>query len=190
MLDVIAQVGEFLGESQFGFAAAQPLVGELAQRDVADEADEPRRLRRPAPCPRPVRTGTRAVLAPCLHFAADADDAGFAGALVPVHVRVVLGAIGRRHQHVRRSGRSPRRPVAEDALGRQAELLDAAAMVDDDDCIDRRVQQGTEFELGSRGVRGCCWAGGRRLGSWGRARLAVVLHEGANPKRMRSAGAP
>ena len=44
MDDVVAEVREFLREAQLRLAAAQALVGLLAQRDVADEADEARRL--------------------------------------------------------------------------------------------------------------------------------------------------
>ena len=168
VLDVIAKVGELLRESQFGFAAAQPLVGELAQRDVADEADEPRRLHALHLAHGQLAREYRAVLAARLHFAADADDAGFAGALVPVHVRVVLGAIGRGHQHGDVLPDHLGGGVPEDALGRQAELLDAAAMVDDDDGVDRGIQQGTELQLRFARV---AWRGGlgvvNRLGVLG-----------------------
>ena len=53
-----------------------------------------------APADREIAGKDAAVLAPRTHFASDADDAGFAGLVVTVQVPVVLGVVGRGHQHV------------------------------------------------------------------------------------------
>ena len=166
--DVVAEVGELLRQPQLGLAASQALVGEFAQRDVADEADEPGRHDALHPADRELARKDGTVLALRLHFPADADDPGFARVLVAVHVRVVLGTVGRGHQHVHVPADHLGGRVPEDPLRREAELLDPAAVVDDDDCIDRRIQQRLELELGlarasGRAVRVRClrrrWAG-------------------------------
>ena len=148
MDDVVAEVREFLRQPQFGFAAPQALVGELARRDVVDEADEPRRLDALHLADRELAREDGAILASRLHFAADPDDPGFAGLLVTVHVRVVVGAVGRGHEHVDVLADHLGCGVTEDPLRGEAELFDPAPMIDDDDRVDRRVQQRPELELG------------------------------------------
>jgi len=146
--DVVAEIREFLRQPQLGFAAPQALVGELARRDVVDEADEPRRLDAPHLADRELAREDGAVLASRLHFAADPDDPGFAGPLVMLHVRVMVGAIGRGHEHVDVLANHLGCGVTEGPLGGEAELFDQALMIDDDDRVNRRVQQRPELELG------------------------------------------
>jgi hypothetical protein len=159
--DVVAEVGQLLGELQLGLAAPQPLVGFLARGDVADEADEARWLGTAHPPDREVAGEGAAVPAPRLDLPSDADDPGLAGLHVPPHVAVVLALVGCRHQQAHVLANDLGGRVAEHALGGPAEFLDHAVVVDDDDGVDRGIEHRTELELGVRArVSGGPAAGG------------------------------
>jgi hypothetical protein len=152
MQHVVAEVGELLRETQLRLAAAQTLVRLLAQRDVVDEADEARRDGAGYLTDGQLAREHRTVPALSDHFATDADDAGFPRAVVPLQVTVVLGVEGLRHQHGDVAADHFVGAVAEDALRGTAELLDDAAVVDDDDGVDRRVEQRPQIEIRPAGA--------------------------------------
>jgi len=152
---VVAQVGQLLRELQLGLAAAQPLVGLLARRDVADEADEARRIDSPHVAHGKIAREDTAVLALRPDFAAGADDPRLAGGHVPVHVTVVLAPVRVGHQLANVAADDLGGRVAEQLLRCAAELLDRAVVVDDDDRVHGRVEQSTELQLlvGTRSAR-------------------------------------
>jgi len=160
---VIAEVRQFLREPKLGLAAPQPLIRLLAQRDVADEADEARRL------------GLRD-LAPRANLAADADDARLTGLVEALEVPVVLRVVRRRHQHVDVVPDDLLGAITEDPLRGEAELLDSPAMVDHDDRVDGGVEQRTEIQFRL--------AGTARAGAVsGRGGVCVSVVEQESPAR-------
>jgi hypothetical protein len=158
---VVAEVGEFLRQAQLGLAAPQLLLGLLARGDVADEADEARRVESLDLADREVAGEDAAVLAPGAHLAADADDVRVAGGDVAVQVTVVLAGVGLRHQRADVAPDDLLGRVAEHLLRGAAEFLDDAGVVDDDDGVDRGVEDGPVLQSlagpdVARGGASCC----------------------------------
>ena len=116
-----------------------------AQCNVVNEADEAWRIRAAHLSDRQERREYAAVAAPGLHLATDADDVGDAGAQVALHVGIVLVAVAPAHQHVDVATERLLLAVAEQAFSRMVEYLNAAGVIDQDDCIDRRVEYGLQF---------------------------------------------
>ena len=88
---------------------------------------------------RQVERKRRAVPAQSGHLAADADDLLHAGREIAREIGVVLLVIRRRHQHVDVLADDVALGVPEQPLGRRIERFDAAVRVDDDDAVDRRL---------------------------------------------------
>ena len=130
--------------------SCKPRFGHLPLGQVADEAGEETPVARFHFADRKLHRKGRAVLALADDHAADADDAALAGGQIALQVAVMVFAIGRRHQASltfcpMRLGRA----VAEQPLGRAAEGLDDAALVDDD----HRFRHGVENRLQMRFAR-------------------------------------
>ena len=89
------------------------------------------------------------------HVAADADDAPLARALVAAHVVVVPLAIAARHQHRDVAADDVGRGVAEQDFSAGVERFDASVRIDDDDRIDRGVEQ--RLQLDVRATHGIGW---------------------------------
>jgi hypothetical protein len=146
MHHVVAEVGEFLREAQFRLAAPQLLLGLLARGDVVQEADEPRRLHSAHLADGQIARDFAAVLATRPDFAPLADHATLARFHVPAHVAVVRALVRLGHQHGDVSADHFLGRVAEQLLGSLAEFLDRAAVIDDDDGVDGRVEDGAILE--------------------------------------------
>ena len=69
-----------------------------------------------------------------------------AGALVTLHVGVMLGPIIPGHQHVDVLPQHLQRGIAEQAFGGAIEHLHAAVAVNEDHGVHRRIEQGLQFE--------------------------------------------
>jgi hypothetical protein len=76
----------------------------------------------------------------------------FAGLDVTRDVSVVLGAIGLVHEHSHVLAEHVRGAIAEHALGRAIESDDYPDGVDNDDRIDRRIEQGLKLRGDHCGV--------------------------------------
>src|SRR5512145_1075975 len=76
--DVVAEIGDLLRDRQLRLAPAQRLLRVAAHRDVADEADEARRIGTLYTPDRQLRGELAAVAALRDQLAADADDARLA----------------------------------------------------------------------------------------------------------------
>ena len=116
-LEVLAQQRAV---GQPGERVVQRLRGEarlelLALGDVAQDAGEQAHLGADL-ADREVERERRAVAPLADDLPADADDAPLPGAAVPVEVAVVLGAVGRRHEHADVAADDLGRRVAEHAL--------------------------------------------------------------------------
>ena len=100
------------------------------------------------PCTRPTASSAENSL-PSRRFAeqlaSDADDARLAGLDVVTQVVVVLGAIRLGQQDVHLQPDDFFFVVAEHALARVVEQLDAALMIEQHDRIDRRIEHRLEF---------------------------------------------
>ena len=97
----------------------------------------------------------RAVTSSSGHLAADADDPGVAGCEVSLQVPVVLLVMRRRHQHADVAAEHFGFGIAEQLLRAAVERLDDALGVDDDDAVNRRVENRVEpFGTGRRRRRG------------------------------------
>src|SRR5919106_4956996 len=83
------------------------------------------------------------VLTQAGHFAADADDSLFMGGQVASDIPVVLIAVRLRHQHIDVPAEDLLLAVTEQPLSRAIERFDSSALVDDDDSVDSRLDDGT-----------------------------------------------
>ena len=89
----------------------------------------------------------RAVLALADHDAADADNTALAGILVALHIAVVVVAIGCRHQDLDVLSECLACLVTKQPLGRAAERLHDAAVVDDDHSLGHGVENRLQMRL-------------------------------------------
>ena len=124
---------------------ARPLLGGALCRQVANDADEsaPAAVRG---LPDRERHGERlAVGAPRFDLAPLADDVRLARGDVTLDIVVVLRAMRLAHEHPHVVADDVGGGVAEHALGGSIEREDLPALVDHDDRIDRRVEQGPKF---------------------------------------------
>ena len=76
--------------------------------------------------------------------AAAADDRGDAGVEILPKIRVVFLVIGRRHQHADVAADHLGGGISEQPLGAAVEGLNCACAVDDDDAVDRRIDDRVE----------------------------------------------
>ena len=93
-----------------------------------------------------------AVAAAARHLPADADDPGVAGRHVAAQIAVVLVVVGRRHQHVDVAADDLGARISEQPFGSGIERLDVPALIDDDDPVDRRIDDRAQPFLGRLGV--------------------------------------
>jgi hypothetical protein len=128
---------------QLGLQFLQPRFGLLPLGQIADEAGEVALLAGLHLADTELERKGRTVLAFADHHAADADDAPLAGGPVAIEIAVVTFAIGRRHQNLDVLAEHFGRAVAEQALGRDAEGLHDAALIDHD----HGVRNGVENKL-------------------------------------------
>lgn len=96
---------------------------------------------------RQVQGEAGAVLAPTLDFAAGADDAGLAGAQVPLEVVIVVLGMFRRHQHRHVSADHLGAAVTEQTFGGTVERGDDALGVDRDDAVHGSIRQRGELRV-------------------------------------------
>ena len=89
----------------------------------------------------------RAVLPPADDLAADADDLALARAEIMLQVGVVPVVVGSGHQDFDVGADQFRQGVAEQALGGRIGRIDRAPLVDGDDAVDRRVENGGDAAL-------------------------------------------
>ena len=143
--DVVAEIGDLLRDRQLRLAPAQRLLGVAAHRDVADEADEARRLGA-LHAPDRQLGGELAAVAPLGdQLAADADDARLAGLDVVAQVVFVLRAVRLGQQDVDLQADDFLLVVAEHALAGVIQQLDAALVIEQHDRVDRRIEYSLEF---------------------------------------------
>ena len=93
------------------------------------------------------------------HLTATADDRGDACVEIPAKIRVVLFVIRRRHQHVDVAADRLGRGIPEQPFGAAIEGLNRTFAVDDDDAVNRRIDDRVEplrtlgRQLGFRAAR-------------------------------------
>ena len=90
---------------------------------------------------------TAAVLAPCIDFAADADDVRHACRQIPRHVLVMGITIGVGHQDADIAAEQFPSRIPEQTFAGSIETLDMPPRVNDDHRVDRGVEQGLQFGL-------------------------------------------
>ena len=98
--DVVAEVRDLLRDRKLRFAAAERFLGVAPHGDVANEADEARRLGTLHPTDGEFGGELTAVAPLRQQLAADADDARLAGFDVVTQIVFVLRAIGLGQQDV------------------------------------------------------------------------------------------
>jgi hypothetical protein len=105
----------------------------------------------------------RAVAAAPGHLTSATDDRGDARVEIPPEIRVMFAVIRRRHQHVDIATDRFGRWISEQPFGTAIEGLNRAGRVDDDDAVDRRVNDCVEA-LRALG-RERCFRSARTLGA-------------------------
>ncbi len=145
--DVVAEVGDFLGDGELRFTAAQRLLGVAPHGDVANETHESRRLGAPHPADRQFRGELAAVAALGEELPADADDARLTGLYIAAQVVFVLRAVGLGQQDVDLQADHLLLVVAEHALAGVVEQLDAPLVIEEHDRIDRSIQHGLKLSF-------------------------------------------
>ena len=145
--DVVAEIGDLLRDRQLRFAPAQRLLGVAAHRDVADEADEARRIGTLHASDRQLRRELAAVAPLGDQLATDADDARLAGLDVVPQVVFVLRAVRLGQQDVDLEADDFLLVVAEHPLAGVIQQLDAPFVIEQHDGVDRRIEYGLEFPL-------------------------------------------
>jgi hypothetical protein len=139
--------GSVQDSPQLRLAFAQRLLGVLALGQVAHDPEEPPALRAANLAERKLQREDRAVAAPSLDLAADADYPRLARAKVAREVFVVSLAIGRRHQHGDVLADELGWRVAEQMLDRRVGGLHDAALVYDRDAVDRSLEKRLELAI-------------------------------------------
>ena len=145
--DIVAEVGDLLRDRELGLAATERFLGIPSHGDVANESDEPRRVGALHSPDRQLRGELAAVPALGQQLATDADDARLAGFDVMTEVVVVLRAVRLRQQDVDLEADHLLFVVTEHALAGVIEQFDAAFVIEQDDGVDRGVQDRLEFSL-------------------------------------------
>ena len=145
--DVVAEIGDLLRDGELRFAAPQCFLGIASDGDVADETDEPRRLHALHAADGELCRKFAPVASLCEELTSDADDAGFARLDVPTQIVVVLGPIRLGKQDVHLEPDDLFLVVAEHALARVVEQLDAALVIEEHDRVHGRVEHSLEFAL-------------------------------------------
>ena len=147
MHDVVAEVGDLLRDGQLRLAAPQGFLGVAPDGDVADEADEARRIGALHATDGQLGGEFAAIAALRQQLATDADDARLAGLDVVPQVVVVLRAIRLGQQDVDLQPDDFLFVVAEHPLAGMVEQLDAALVIEQHDCIDRGIEHRLELPL-------------------------------------------
>jgi hypothetical protein len=98
--DVVAEIGDLLRDRELRLAAAERFFGVAPDGDVADEADEARRIRALNPADGELCRKFAAVAPLREQLAADADDARLARLDVVAQVIFVLRTIRLGQQHI------------------------------------------------------------------------------------------
>ena len=143
--DVVAEIGDLLRDRQLRLAPAQRLLRVAAHRDVADEADEARRIGALHASDRQLR-GELAAVAPLGdQLAADADDARLARLDVVAQVVFVLRAVRLGQQDVDLQADDFLLVVAEHPLAGVIQQLDATLVIEQHDRVHRRIEYSLEL---------------------------------------------
>ena len=143
--DVVAEVGDLLRDRQLRLAPAQRLLRVAAHRDVADEADEARRIGALHAADRQLRRELAAVAALGDQLATDADDARLAGLDVVPQVIFVLRAVRLGQQDVHLQPDDFLLVVAEHALAGVIQQLDATLVIEQHDRVHCRIEYRLEL---------------------------------------------
>ena len=128
----LAERGESRHVGHFRLQFLEPAFGELLVGQIANEAGEIVPLGGSQLADREVHREGRAVLALSHHDTADADDPALSGGEIALEVEIMLFAVRRWHQLADVSALNLVQGIAEQALRRRAEGLDAPLLVDDD----------------------------------------------------------
>jgi hypothetical protein len=126
----------------------QRQLGGLAVGDVADDTDKDRITGITRLADRKIHRKHRPVFSPADDLPADPDDLFLAGAQIICEISIVLAGIGLRHQDLDVSSDEFGRGIAEEPLGRVVDRADCPVPVDNNDSIDRGVDDRTIQGIG------------------------------------------
>ena len=148
VLDFVRDHRRHLAEPRQRGRLAQPLLELGAARQVVKDAGEVLLAVDLELADRQVQREVLAVAPQRGDGAADADDLPLAGAQVMLDIAVVLRAVRLRHQQADVLAEHVGFAIAEHALGRGVEGLDAAGRIDHDDAVDGGVDDGAPARVG------------------------------------------
>src|SRR5436190_9292948 len=120
----------------------QRVLGPFALRDVANDPCKGATISQLSLTHSQVHGEDRSILTTPDDLAADADDLLFPGLAVVLQIPVVLPAVGLGHEYPDIPPDHFHRGVTENALGSRVEAVDDAVLVNSDDSIDGRCQDG------------------------------------------------